>query len=49
MWQRERERGRGRERNIDLLLHLFMHSFIASCMYPDRGLNLQPWCIRTML
>ena len=21
-----------RERNIELLLHLFMHSFVASCM-----------------
>ena len=38
-----------RERNIDLLSHLFMHSLVASCMYPDQRLNLQPWPIRTTL
>ena len=26
--------GRGRERNIDLLFHLFMHSFVDSCVCP---------------
>ena len=41
---RERE-----ERNIDLLLHLFMHSLFDSSVFPDQGLNPQPWCIRTML
>ena len=28
---------------IDLLLHLFVHSFIDSCMCPDPGSNPQPW------
>ena len=31
------------ERDIDLLFHLFMHSFVVSFMCPDLGLNLQPW------
>ena len=36
------ERGGGeRERNINLLLHLFMHSLVASCMCPDSRSNLQ--------
>ena len=34
------------ERNIDLLLHLFLNLLVASWMYPDQGLNPQPWCIR---
>ena len=44
-----REKGRGRERSSDLLFHLFMHSFVDSCMCPDQGLKVQPWHIRTML
>ena len=47
-----RERGRGsereRERNISLLIQLFMHSLVASCMYPDWGPNPQPWHIGIM-
>ena len=45
------EEGRegGRERNNDLLFHLFMHSLVASCICPDQGSNLQPWCIGTTL
>ena len=39
----------GRERNMDLLLHLFMHSLVDSCRCPDQGLNPQPWHIRTTL
>ena len=44
----ERE-ARGRDwqtdRHTNLLLHLFMHSLVDSCMCPDQGLNLQPWLI----
>ena len=29
-----------RERKIDLLFHLFMHSFVDSCMCPDQGSNM---------
>ena len=43
------ERKDKRERGMDLLLHLSTHSSIDSCMCPERALNLQPWCIRTML
>ena len=46
---REREEGRERERKIDLLCHLFMHSFVASCICCAQELNLQPWHIRTTL
>ena len=38
--RRERE-GEG-EKEFELLFHLFMYSFVASCMCPDWGLNLQP-------
>lgn len=38
-----------RERNIDLLLHLVMHSLIASCMYPDWRSEPQPWHIKMTL
>ena len=47
--ERERERGRERERNNDLLFHLCMHSLVDTCMCPDQGLNLQPWCVWTVL
>ena len=49
------DRGQGgegeeeRERNIDVLFYLFMHSLTVSCMCPDRGSNLQPWCIEMAL
>ena len=49
---REGERGgkKERERNVNSLFYLlFMHSLVALCIYPDQGLNLQPWHIRTML
>ena len=36
----ERKEGRERDSNIDLLFHLFMHSLVASCMCPDRGIEL---------
>ena len=45
---RERERERGRETSI-LLFHLRMHSLVDSCMCHDRGSNLRPWHIGTML
>ena len=38
-----------REEERDLLFHLFVHSLLDSCMYPDWRLNPQPWCIRTTL
>ena len=38
---------RGRERNINLLFHLFVHSLVDSCIFPDWGLSLQPWLIGT--
>lgn len=41
------EKGRKRERNVDLLLHLLMHSLADSCLCPERGSNLRPWCVRT--
>ena len=45
---REREREREKETSV-LLFHLCIYSLVASCMRPDQGWNLQPWCIRTML
>ena len=45
--ERGGERDRGRERNTDSLFHLFTHSLVASCMCPDRGLNLQAWLFGT--
>ena len=49
--EREREGGREREgeRNNDLLFHLFMHSLVASYMYPDWRLNPQLWHTGMML
>ena len=41
----ERGRGRKRKSNIKLLFHLFIHSLVVSCMYPDWRLNLQLWHI----
>ena len=38
-----------RERDIDLLLHLFMHLLVDSCMCPDQGKNPQTWSMRMML
>ena len=35
-------RERKEERNINLLLHLYMHLLVDSHMCPDQGLNLQP-------
>ena len=43
-----REQEERKKRNIKLLSHLFMHSLVDSCIYPDRGLNLQPWHIGMM-
>ena len=40
--------GKGK-RNINLLLHFFMHLLVDSCMYPDQESNLQPWHIGMML
>ena len=40
---------REKEKDINSLLHLFIHSLVASCMCPDQGWNLQPWRIRTTL
>ena len=37
------------ERDINLLFLLLMHSLVDSCTCPDQGLNLQPWCIGTVL
>ena len=45
----ERERKGEGERNIALLFHFFMHSLVDSCMCPDWGSNLQPWCVGTTL
>ena len=39
----------GRERNTDILIHLLMHSLVASYMCPDPGLNPKLWHIRMML
>lgn len=36
-------RGREKERNRDLLLHSFVHSLVASGVYPGQRLNVQPW------
>ena len=47
--ERERKGEREKERSIDLLFYLFMHSSVASCMCPNRGSNLQLWCIEMML
>ena len=43
--ERETERKREKKREKDtmsLLFHLFMYSFVASCMCPEQGSNLQP-------
>ncbi|KAF6086265.1 hypothetical protein HJG60_008460 [Phyllostomus discolor] len=39
------ERGERERRDVDLLFYLLTHSLVGSCMFPDWGLNLQPWCI----
>ena len=39
IWEREGERG------IDLLFHLFVHSFADACMCPDRGSDPKPCLI----
>ena len=38
-----------KERDMDLMLHPFMHSLVASWMCPDQGSNPQPWRTRTTL
>ena len=48
-FEREGNRGEEGEREINLLFHLFMHSLLDPCMWPDGELNPQPWCIRMML
>ena len=42
--ERHREKRREREREINLLFYFFMHSLVASCTFPDRRQNPQPWC-----
>lgn len=42
-----RERMGKRKRNVNLLLHLFMHSLVNSYIYPHRGSNPGPWPIGT--
>lgn len=41
---RERESAK-----YQFVVHLFMHSLVASCMYPNLESNSQPWHIRPML
>ena len=43
------EREREREETLFLLLHLFIHSLVDSCMFSDGGFNPQPGHISTML
>ena len=38
-----------RERGINLSFHLLMHLLLDACLCPHWGLNLQPWCIGTVL
>ena len=47
--ERKGKRQREREHNIDLLLHLLMHSLVDSCMCPDQGWNSQPWQTEVVL
>ena len=46
--EKEEEGEKEREKHR-FVISLIYHSVVASCMFPDRGLNLQPWCIGTML
>ena len=47
--EREMERGREGEKNSDLLFYLSMRSLVDSHICSAWGLNLQPWCMGTML
>ena len=47
--ERKRERERERERGINFLFHSLMHLLVETCTHPDRGSNLQPWCVRMTL
>ena len=45
----QREKREREKKNIEFLLHLFLHSLVNSCTYPDQGSNLQPWSFGMML